>query len=541
MHAPDEEIGSGGRQGGKDSAMRCAKCQKLYDAAVRGLLSERWDRKVREHVAACPACAVVWQENESLRRLVRASSQPARMPDRAAFARMARQAMVQVEAERAKTPPARAGWWTAVADLFQGRQSRMAALVQAAALVAVGAIGGALITRGLDGGNGQPRMVANAPVATPRPTPEIVMTSMDRNGGPFPIEPIIPPLDVTPEPGYAPEQPDTPTHLLTKRDDAPPTLPAYDPMFFAQAMDRAVRLFEKLPATDEVEELRRIRTVSSQLEVAAVLTRLQDLKLQLVRDGRTEYIPDFHRLEKVLKQMAAVSPRSETPAGFAYLDTYQEAETALIRKEYEKAMNLFRKVIVEAHGTYLAARAKYQLGNIEFEITRDYGNALADYNEFLKETPDKYLSEAMLTQVRERIDLITANAANQYAPLRVFDSGEAAKDPADAARYHITLLRSYPDSPLVRKAIDAMARIVRQNPNDDTARQIVEELVQFQTGHGEHPLILYVDLAIADIEYYRTHNREQAEYDYSEILKKVEDPQLEGTVRERLAQLSRGN
>ena len=113
--------------------MRCAKCQKLYDDAVRGLLSERLDRKIREHVAFCPTCAVVWQENESLRRLVRESSQPARIPDSAAFARMARHAVAQVEIERAEMPAARGSWLEGVAGWLRGRQLKTAGLVQAVA------------------------------------------------------------------------------------------------------------------------------------------------------------------------------------------------------------------------------------------------------------------------------------------------------------------------------------------------------------------------------------------------------------------------
>jgi len=96
--------------------MRCAKCQRFYDAAVEEKLTERQRRKVHEHLNDCPACSVVWQENEALRAMLRQSAEPDHVPGAPYFAQLARNAVAAVEADKraeAANPPP--GFWPSLA------------------------------------------------------------------------------------------------------------------------------------------------------------------------------------------------------------------------------------------------------------------------------------------------------------------------------------------------------------------------------------------------------------------------------------------
>ncbi|MBM3333823.1 zf-HC2 domain-containing protein, partial [Candidatus Sumerlaeota bacterium] len=131
--------------------MRCAKCQKLFDAAADGSLSDRWTRKVRDHLAVCPACSLVWQENEGLRLILRETSSPAAMPDAAYFARLARVAVEKAESERVVSAPVlpKPGLAERLAELFGLGELGVEALARGVALVAVGLIAGFILSRNL--------------------------------------------------------------------------------------------------------------------------------------------------------------------------------------------------------------------------------------------------------------------------------------------------------------------------------------------------------------------------------------------------------
>jgi len=292
--------------------------------------------------------------------------------------------------------------------------------------------------------------------------------------------------------------------------------------------------------SEEVERLRTIQRVSLQAQPAAVLARLQDLKLQLVRSGQTEYIADVHRIEEVFRQLAAASTRESQTQEFAHLETYQKAEQALIQKRYDDAMRLFKTVVIQAPGSYLAARATFQMGNINFEHYRDFKNALIDYNQCLNEFPQHFVSDTILNQIHERVELITQNSMDNYAPLLTFSRAEATSKPAAAIPLYCALLKQYPQSPLVRPAIEAMTRIVRQVSDDtSTVNQVVEALDQFQSQNPGHSFEMHAQLGLADATNYALHNPQQAVIEYTKILDKAKDPEIVSVARERLRLLDK--
>jgi len=497
--------------------MRCATCQKLYDDAIEGALSERLARKVREHVAQCPACSVVWQENDGLRQVLRESAMPPSVPDSEYFVRLARQAVAKVQARPAPADPS-PGLFERLAGLFRGEGFGMARLAQGVVLLAIGVIAGFILSPNLRS-HVQTTVFAPPRIASPvtpmiGPRVESGMATVASN-------------DALREGGAIMKVPDT-------------AATAVDPTLLVQTWKRTVDLLDKMAPSEEVERLRQIQRVSREVQAAAVLTRLQDLKDELLRSGQTAYIPDVHRIEEVFSQLARASRESQAP-DFAHLDTYQKAEQALIEKRYDDAMRLFQMVVIQARGSYLAARATYQMGTINYDYFRDYKNAFIDYNQCMEEFPGQFLPDAVQEQIHERMDLITQNSTDNYAPLRMFYKAEATSKPAAAVPLYAALLKQYPQSPLVRPGIEAMTRIVRQAADDTSSvNQALEALDQFQDQNPGHAFEMNAQLAVADVTNYCVRNRSQAVIEYTKILEKAKDPAMVKTAQERLRMLEKG-
>jgi len=506
--------------------MRCSKCQKFYDAAARGVLSESLSRKVRDHLASCPACSVVWQENEALRYMIRKTAEPRAIPDQAYFVQLARQAIVQAQAESSGSSPARArsGLFEAMAGLLTGLRFGVAGWARAAAFLAIGIVAGlAVSSRTRATRTTIPERVAFPEIQS---TAENLTPGSSLGGAGLASEKIV----AASESGSEPK-------IFKIEDSARPPM---DPALFVQAWQRTVALLDKMAPPDEVERLRQIQQVSRQAPVATLLTRLQDLKLQLARTGQLDYISDVRRAEQILGQLVAASP--ETQAGdLAHLDTYLKAAEAQFEKRYHDALRLYNLVTIQARGTYLAACATNKMGDINFEYFRNYNNAFIEYNSCLNEPLRRFLSDEVRNRIEERIGEITENSVDNYAPLDLFHRAEATSQSAVAIELHSALLKKYPQSPLAPKAIGAITRIARQSPDDTSlVAQALDTLDQFQDQNPSHPRLLEAQLAMADITNFCVRNRPQATLEYTKILEKAKDPEMVQTVQGRLRSLEKG-
>ena len=513
--------------------MRCAKCQKLFDDMAHGSLPEAKARQVREHLASCPKCSVVWHENQALRCMLRRSAQPAAMPDAVYFARLARQAVAQVRAadclvaaREGRSP----GLFAAMAGLLTGLRFGVTGVVRATALLAVGVIVGYGISHSLKAGDAGTSSVPDRLAGA-----RLVKSESPESK---PILPVAQPgALVEPNVSGLLAGAGQKSEPIMKRDDL--SAPAVDPTMLVQTWQKTVELLDKMPPSDEVERLRQIREVSRQVQSADLLTRLQDLKDHLVRTGQTAYIPDVHRIEGVVSQLASAS-REPRAFDFAHLDTYQQAEQALIEKQYAKALRLFQVVVMQGRGSYLAARATYQMGDMNFEHFRDYKNAFLDYRQCLEDYPLQFLSDAIQQQIHERVALITQNSMDDYAPLRTFAEASQTTQPAAAVTLYAALLKQYPQCSLVAKAIEATTRIARQSPDDTaTVNQALEALEQFQVQNPSHASAIDAQLGLADITNFCVRNRSQAVIEYSKILEKTKDPEKIRIVQGRLRSLDR--
>jgi len=540
--------------------MQCSKCQKLYDEAVRNELPPALAQQVNAHVRDCPACLAFWQENDTLRRVLQKTVEEIRVPTAAYFANLARLAVAEAAARPsapALSPPGRVA---AVIDLLRDR--RAGRLLQAAALLAMGIVLGAVYARqmGLDRRPAPLTAALIAQVQPAAPRPAVQPTDIY----PFPqMASASNPWN--PQPSWLLEPWSQPTELVSRRLPAaetpnifknePPledrqTLAqasvlefdresaAVDPEMLFKVADKWGTLFQNIPPSAELDRLRKLDRISRQIQAAAMLGSLQDLKLQLGRSGQADLIPVVHGIENVLMQLAEASaepPNWDT----TYQRTFQEAELAVIAKDYPKAMVLLQKVVVQAPNTYLASRAKFQMGNLAYEHFRRYDQALAYYNDCIDASKPHYLSPAILEQIHARIELLTTNRMDNYAPLALFHGAESAATAAAAVPLYAQLLRRYPRSTLVARAVENMTRAARQSINDETlVNQVLEALDVFQQ-QAEAPLTAQAELAISDINFYRTGNRSQARFDYSRILQDAKDPALEAVVRERLRQVER--
>ncbi len=522
--------------------MRCAKCQRMYDAAVENRLSDRQREKIRSHLSVCPSCALVWQENEGLRAVLCESAKPEHIPSPGYFARLARNAIEAVEAEKSVEAAApRPTFWASLTAWVGSVPRGAFRLAQAAILLAVGVTAGYFLSNELRGTSPteafQPLRIALSPTPTPAgDVPDRLQTSPPPTAAPAPETVIAYAVPVPAAPAVAAEPP-AESHPIMKVESAP--TPVVDIAAVTAALQKFGEVLDKMKPSEEVERLRQIQRVSQQIQASAVLARLQDLKLQLVRSGQTDYIPDVHRIEEVFHQLASAS-RDRQASEFLHLETYQKAEDALIKKRYDDAMRLFKVVIIQAPGSYLAARAMYQRANINFEYYRDFKNAIMDYNQCLTEFPRHFVAEPIQKLIHERVELIAQNSTNDYAPLKLYYKAEATTRPAAAVPLYAALLKQYPQSTLIKPAIDALVRLARQNADDSAlVGQVLDAFDQFQDQNPAHPAEMHAQLAIADVTHFCVRNRQQAILEYTKVLDKSRDPELVRIAQERLHSLEK--
>ncbi|MCX8038497.1 MAG: zf-HC2 domain-containing protein [Candidatus Sumerlaeia bacterium] len=521
--------------------MRCAKCRRMYDAAAENRLSARQREKIRNHLSQCPSCALVWQENEGLRTVLCESAKPERVPSAEYFARLARKAVEAAEAERrADSARPRLTVWASL-TAWVGTVPRGAfRLAQAAVLLAVGVSAGYFLSNEVRGISStevvRPLRLALNPAPTPSPEVREALPSAPPAATPAP-EAVIAYAVPAPAAPAAAVEPAGESRPIMKVESAP--TPVVDVAAVVAALQKFSEVLDKMKPSEEVERLRQIQRVSQQIQASAVLARLQDLKLQMVRTGQTDYIPDVHRIEEVFHQLASAS-RDRQASEFLHLDTYQKAEDALIKKRYDEAMRLFKVVIIQAPGSYLAARAMYQRANINFEYYRDFKNAIMDYNQCLTEFPRHFVAEPIQKLIHERVELIAQNSTNDYAPLKLYYKAEATSRPAAAVPLYAALLKQYPQSTLIKPAIDTLVRLARQNADDAAlVGQILDAFDQFQDQNPAHPAEMHAQLAIADVTHFCVRNRQQAILEYTKVLDKSRDPELVRIAQERLRSLEK--
>jgi TolA-binding protein len=525
--------------------MQCAKCQELYDDAVRGELSEAAAGRVRAHVSSCPVCSVYWQENDTLSQVLLETAEQIPIPDAGYFSQRARNSMLLANAidDIPLAPaPDRGRLRARVIDLIQP-----ARLMRAAAVLALGAVLGFVASRpwlwnATD--TARPTVARQPSSAAFEPNRRLTASQVQ------PVSNVRAALDVESQANHDrflqellalqqyEQYGETARSQLSKLTDYDQDRAAMDPAM-VKVWGDTVKLFDKLQTTDELDRLRRIETLSRRVQPAAVLASLQDLKILLVRNGQTDYIPVIHQMEAVLGELAAASPQPNS-VNTAYQETYQEAERALIARDYEKAMVLFRKVVVQAPTSYLGALAKFQMGDLNYEQFRDYEKALADYSKCLEESKPQYLSQAILNQIHERVERITQNQMDHYAPLALFHGAESANSPVAAVAQYAGLLDRYPRSTLVGPTIENMTQLARQSVSDDSVvNPIIEALDTFQQQNPNHPFELHAQLGITDINLDRYRNQAQAKLDYTKILHDAKDPKLVSAIQQRLRRLPR--
>lgn len=533
--------------------MNCSKCQKLCDEAASGALTERLDRKVRDHLESCPACAVFYRENESLRSLLRDTAVPQAIPEEAYFRRLARQAAAQ-SGNPGVLPanPAGPGW-------FENLAAQLGGLVRATTVLAAGAFIGFVLSQIFFGA--KPNGPDNQTAKEPTPTPKIEYVYVTPAPLPYKNEQILPPFEARVRPttvadGGLQDLPDAspliekiPSHEESPEvvstallDSGRGKIPAVDPQQFLATMQQAMSLIETIPPTEEYKSLQKIGQVSRQVNVGSVLASLQDLKIELVRNGQAEHIPLVHKIEDLVNAVALATPESRGQH-FAHLETYQQAELAMLegdsgKSDYQKAMDLFRRVVIQAPGSYFAALAKYEIGNINYEHYRNYEDALVDYTQCLEESDPRFLSEHIVKQIHERVQLITQNSRSNYEPLSLYNRAESASDWRKSFDLYTQLILDYPDSTLIRPAFEAMTLIARRHPaNKGLVSRAVGVFDQFQQKNPDHPLKLYAELGIADVVHYPLRDRAQARIDYAKILREARDPALVATLQDRLSQI----
>lgn len=529
--------------------MECKEVLKRLDDYFDGALSREEENALEEHLLKCSHCREEFEKTEALFTLLGESSQIPQNPDEQFYKTVFNKAMKQLPAAGEKLGNTGKGDYSLgekIRRYLGGARLPLWGL-QAAALVLFGFITAAIIfktdmrTDNPDIFSQDDSMVIST-MATPSPTPVITADrsdfSSDTNSG----QNLY--TSSSDEPSFSGENVIN-KGIRTNPDKRSPLL-AGSFMMAERALkevpDSLAMLkkpFEFNQTSPSVEKSaiapgEKIMLVASPERQAEILDSLQKMKVQVYLSGDRRFIPEIHKLESFVADIAVATESPNEP----YLDnlkTFQEAEQCLVDKKYLCAIQNYEAVATHNPGSLMSFLADYQTANVCFEEVKDYQAALTHYQKCLENYPSHYISEEKKETILGRIDLLTKNSTDNWKPLRLYLEAKNATGQANIRKMQ-TLLKDYPSSTLIEDAIKSIRSTVVSGAevDNETAEEVISFFREYMDHSQSRELSQRLQYEIAEIFNLRLHNYPQALLEYSRVLEADTNSELARAARGRI-------
>lgn len=541
-------------------ASRCARIQNWMDDYRQGVLPQGHVNEFETHLADCPLCGALYEEQEAMRDLLRAVEPPS-MPaerhlallHRAIAERIASQGRIREALGRPFA--AIKAWW------YHPLSERTMATVGALAVLAIGLFIGKNFTTEAQTMTPQASMqtrstetpafnLASAPSTLAATDREQLINDIDlavNTPTHNPVaRPIVRPIDpairaVSPRPQTeVASNPFPPVYvLLDDNENAAPGSAWIQDV----GLPRQLTDVQPLISPDELTRSIVATPTPGGSTLSATNARwgddlseqLQRIKLDLYLRGQNDLIPEIHALESTLGRMVG-SGTGDVIQTAAQRD-FTTAEDSLLRRDYHRAEAIFNQVAHEHSGTQIAALSWYHLGDIYYDIHADYAAARSCYQRAMASQHAEVFPDSVMTNMAHRLKILDDAAADDYAPLNILREAEAASAQDSLDRYR-RLFLEYPGSEAAAVGISSLAeRAMREIPDSPSLPIQAIDLLRVYQRQGGASHSALAQLRIADIVYHRLHNLPQALIEYGEVSVPPGDVALETMVRDRIAQI----
>ena len=484
----------------EQNSMDCRHVKKLLDDYFDKTLSSREQDSVEEHLVSCAKCREEYSRMERLIAFLRDTVSPDALPSPDFF----NEVLARAHEERGKgaLPAETTPFGRRLRNFFDAVVGRPTFLRLAESIALV--LFGFIIASGIFKQEERPSVditpnhrvnQANLPVetvaqATPAPTPV----------KPTVGEPVLNKSRVTD------------MEMAFKEADNP-NASSLTPYANFQSWPPAGSNFTSLEDT-------RLRLVASPERQSDVIESIQRLKLNLYLSGESRFIPDIHKMERFVADIASATQEADN-IYLNNLKTFQEAEQCLVDKKYLCAIQNYSTVSDRAPGSLMSFLGEFQAANVNYEQIGDYKAALTHYQKCIENYPSHYLTEDKKEFILKRIDLLTRNSADDWRPLKIYLK---AKNRDVAFDQSLTLLKQlitdYPKCSLVRDAADALSfKIINgEDVSVSTAEDLIAFFQQCRERFEEKDLQQIFQFKTAEIFHQKMLNYPQAILEYNRVV-----------------------
>jgi len=276
----------------------------------------------------------------------------------------------------------------------------------------------------------------------------------------------------------------------------------------------------------------QLKTITQAMEA------LQVAKFTAVLDDNARTLSDLRLVEQTLA--AALSEIHRVPDDVRFvvqaLERYRSAEDLLDGKRYQEADDTFEEARRTSPRSFIGFLSQFQVARIRYEHTQDFAGALGAYRSCLDDYPREFLTDEYRDYVRERIEILTRTAADNWEDLHLWTQSNNAPTSRAAADPLLQLLRGNPTSYLASRSArkltdllmaDAAAQTIDLNDSLSVLREVVRR-------RDDGPDTARIQFAIAELVFGRSLAPEQAISEYQHALEMKPDAELRAKILERL-------
>lgn len=508
--------------------MECKQVQVFLHDYFDGALESQGEDSIEEHLLGCVECRKIYEDLEAIITLMRFSSKPQRMPSEdffnTVFTRSFPSPNTKTAPNRSKPKKNPYPLSQILGNLWRGHSLSMN-LARAAAFMVMGFMIALFSPYFRDNiGPATLNPPSNQPIE--KISSESVVSDVDREIHIASETPVV----VAPDPGKAatlvgPSVIDK-SHKSSleaalveaeKIQKSPGLVLASKTGSFDLLDDGLLYTVPPPPSSTEQSnpQLLIVATRDRQLDV---MESIQKLKMNLHLSGESRFIPEIHKIESFIADIAAATQRTDSTY-LTNLKVFQEAEQCLVEKKYACALQNYDEVAKQSPGSLMSFLALFQTANVNYEQLGDYRSSLAQYQKCLEQYPAQYITDEKKDIILNRIDILTRNSMDSWKPLQLYIQSKTA--PSSIAIPNLKeVLEHYPTCSLIQEAIESLsARILTdEEAESGTAEDVISFFQQCRERYDTRLIRQLLQYKTAEIFQYRLMNCPQAILEYTRVV-----------------------
>jgi len=189
---------------------------------------------------------------------------------------------------------------------------------------------------------------------------------------------------------------------------------------------------------------------------AEAFDQLQVVKFYSLVQQDERQLAEIRRVEQLIGQMMTGDDAAATSPEVQGQELYRVGEQLLAARRYGEAIDVFERAAGIMPDSPLGFLARFQVGRIAFENTRDYTLAVESFKACRDNYPSHFGNERYQAFLNEHLQVLDQTATGNWETLRLWQDAKAAATPLKALDLLIKVVASS-QSPVL--AVDASDRI----------------------------------------------------------------------------------